>query len=191
MLHDVRTLVCQELDARYEQVDLRTPWMRIAVTRGRNVTSDFALVDRATSFVGRTARKGRNAMTLVLRGHARFEEAGRRGWLEEGSFVASELARGGTEAYAGDESEVIAFEWDTEAMEAPHDGAFRIERISSVDRVRLREVRLARASALVRAERDHRARRAPHRFSFADGAVSCAGESGVAVAGRARACGAG
>jgi AraC-like DNA-binding protein len=139
MLRDVRRLVAPELDASYEQVDLRTPWLRVVVTHGRNVASDFALVDRATSFLGRVARPGRNTATFVLRGRARFEEVGRRGWLAADTFVVSDAARGGTEAYAGARNDVLALEWNTHALDASHHGVFQIDRLSDGDARALRK----------------------------------------------------
>lgn len=140
VLRDTRRLEVPELDAFYEQTDLRTPWLRVMVNRGRNVTSDCALVERVSPFIRRIGGDGRTAVTFVLRGRGRLDEAGRQGWVDERSFVVSNLARLGTEAFGAEETDVLALEWDPSVVGAAHPGAFAVEQLARADRARLTEV---------------------------------------------------
>jgi AraC-like DNA-binding protein len=112
----------------------------VTTHRGRNVTSDCALVERVSPFIGRIGGDGRAAVTFVLRGRGRLDEGERRGWVDDRSFVASHLGRFGTEAFGGVHTDVLALEWDPKVLGAPHGGAFVVERLASADRARLRDV---------------------------------------------------
>lgn len=146
MIRDTRSLSAPELGAFHRAVDLRTPSMRLQVSEGRNVTSDFALVEKAAPFIARLAPRPRGELSLVLRGRGRFEEGCHRRFLEVGDAAVSQVVRGGTEAHSGEASRVLIVEWEA-AAGGPSPEAFTVERFGSRDVARLDE-----AASALRAE---------------------------------------
>ena len=140
MLTEARLEEAPELDASFSAVNLRSAGLRVGVHRGRNVTSDFTLVARASPFLERCDRIG---LTLVLDGRGRFDEKGRTGWLGPGDLVIDDQREGGTEAYAGADATWVVLEWRAAFAGPSFAGPFRIEAISARDR--LRALELARA----------------------------------------------
>jgi hypothetical protein len=119
VLRDVRRLLVPELDAVHEQIEVRTPGLRLGVHRGRNVASDYSLVERAAPFLHHLRRP---QVTVVLEGHARFEEADRREWVAAGALRISDPARAGTDAFAGRVSTTMVVEWDPATAGSPYVG---------------------------------------------------------------------
>jgi hypothetical protein len=134
VLRDVLRLDAPELDAHHVQLDVRTATLRVGLQRGKNVASDYALLQRASPFLHRLSRP---ALTILLEGDGRFEEGARRAWLRPGDVALSDQARGGTEAYAGATCRWLVLDWDPTTMGAKLDGDFRVERLSARDRARL------------------------------------------------------
>ncbi len=134
MLREVRRLDAPELHAFHEAVEVRTPYLRVGVHRGQGVASDFGVLERAMPFVHRMSRP---CLTLLLEGHGRFDEGGRRLRIEPGDLAVSDQRRGGTEAYAGAFSRWIVMDWDPCIVGAPHAGALDLLRLSPLDRARL------------------------------------------------------
>jgi AraC-like DNA-binding protein len=134
VLRETRHLAPRELDAFHVATELRSPEIRLGVHRGRNVASDYALLARASPF---TAPCSRTGLTIVLDGNVRFDEDGRRAWLEPGDLVESDHARQATEAHAGATSCVILLEWSPAFAGAPRTGAFGVGRLDARTRNRL------------------------------------------------------
>jgi len=132
VLREIRRLGPRELDASHVAVELRTPDVRVAVHRGRNVVSDYRLLALAAPFL---EFHGRIALTLVLEGGARFEEGGRRAFLEPGDLVLDALS--GTEAHGGVTSEVLVLEWNPVFGGAPEAGRFELARLGPRDHERI------------------------------------------------------
>jgi AraC-like DNA-binding protein len=135
VLRETRRLAPQGLDAAHVAIELRTPELRFALHRGRNVSSDYALLARASPFLDRPARGC--GLTVVLDGDARFEEDGRRAWLSAGDLVVNDHARRATEAHAGTTSTVLLVEWSPDFAGAPVVGPFEVARLSDRERERL------------------------------------------------------
>lgn len=91
----------------HESFDVRTRHLRIGLHRGRNVATDFTLLDRASPFVHRMRRA---TMTVVFEGSGRFDEGDRCALLGDGDLVTSDSRAGGTEAYAGARTSRLALE---------------------------------------------------------------------------------
>jgi len=140
---DARALNVPALAARHESVDVRLPGLRMGLYRGRNVASDFTLLERAMPFVGRIQR---STLTIVFQGFGRFDERGRQAWLREGDLVVSHSRHAGTEAYAGASTTTLAIDWEPDAVGVPVHGPFAIERLSARDVARMHEAALRLAS---------------------------------------------
>jgi AraC-like DNA-binding protein len=133
VLLETRRFEAPELGASYRSIDLRAPSLRAGVHRSRNVANDYGLVARASPFLERLARSG---LTVVLEGHARFDEGGEHGWLEAGELVLDDQSRHGTEAHGGASSRVVVLEWSPAFAGAPKSGRFEIHRLGARDRAR-------------------------------------------------------
>jgi hypothetical protein len=136
VLLDRRDLRAPELDAHHTSLDVRTPFLRVGHHAGRNVTSDYALVERAAPFLHRLKRP---AVSVLLAGRGRFEEQGSRAFFEAGALVSSDQCREGTEAYSGSEVELLVLEWDPERLGSGPARPFTVERLNASELVRLRE----------------------------------------------------
>jgi AraC-like DNA-binding protein len=132
----VRRLVAGELAASQDDLELRTPHLRIAVRTGRNVASDFALLGRAVPYMTRLRRP---QLMVVIAGEGRVEEQGRRAWFSPREFLAIEggVLYDGTVAWAGAESKVLLVEWDPAVYGASFDRRFDLAKMSETDRARL------------------------------------------------------
>jgi AraC-like DNA-binding protein len=137
-----RRFEAPELDVLSHAVEARTTGLRVAWQVGRNIASDYALLERAMPFVHRMTR---SCLTVVLEGSGRFDEAGARAWLDPGSMVVSSQREGGLEAYAGAATSMLVLEWDARVMGAAAVGRFRETRLRSRDRERLSALALALA----------------------------------------------
>ncbi len=135
MLVVVRGLAAPALDALHESVDVRLRGVRVGLHRGRNVATDFTLLERAAPFVHRVQR---STLTLVFEGSGRVDEAGRQRWMREGEMVTSDANRGGTEAYAGVVTSRLVVDWDPEIIGARISGPCAIDRVREPERARLR-----------------------------------------------------
>lgn len=136
MLRDVRLFDAPELDAHHEQIEVRTPSLRVGVQRGRNVVSDYALVQRASPFLHHLQRA---EITILLEGSGRFDEAGRHLHLVAGSIAVSDQARGGTEAYGGPACRWLTIEWDP-ALLGVAPGPVVVDRMPDRDRARFAQL---------------------------------------------------
>jgi AraC-like DNA-binding protein len=151
VLRETRSLAPHGLDALHVGVDLRTPDLRLGVHRGRNVSSDYSLLARAAPFLD--LPHPRTTLTIVLDGHARFDESGRSAWLSAGEIVQSHSSRAGTEAHGGSVSRTIVLEW-SERVGAKAASPLCVDRLDPRSRARLdtlaREIEAgASATALV------------------------------------------
>lgn len=134
MLRESRRLDAPELGAFHESVELRTPSLRIGLHHGKNVSSDFGVVERAAPFVHRMSRP---CLTLLLEGEGRFDEGGRRLRVAPGDLALSDQREGGTEAYAGRPARWIVMDWDPAVVGAPYAQPLSIARLGRVDLARL------------------------------------------------------
>lgn len=134
MLRDVGHLHVPGLDAFHRSVEVRTPELRVCAHRGRNVASDFGLLERCVPFLHRLTRP---AVSVLLEGRGRFEEDGRRVAVAPGDFVHSDQARAGTEAYTGTPCAWITVDWDPALGDGPARGLFEVGRIRAADREHL------------------------------------------------------
>lgn len=144
MYRENRRLDAPELDAFHRHVEVRSKSLRVGWHVGRNVASDYALVQRAIPFLRRMSRP---QLSIVLEGHGRFDEEDRHVWVEAGSIVASDQRLGGTEAYAGATSSILILEWDPIWMGAPLEGGVQLVRLDARDRARLGAVAAGLESA--------------------------------------------
>lgn len=135
MLHELRRLAPRALDAEHVAVELRSPELRLAVHRGRNVSSDYALLAKASPFLASAARS--SGLTLVLEGAARFDDRGKHAWLAAGDFAAVELSRPITEAHAGTRSRVLLLEWEHDVLGGRRSEVLEVHRLGRRDRERL------------------------------------------------------
>ncbi len=133
MLRETRLLHAPELDAFHEAIEVRTPFLRISTHRGRNVSSDWGVVERAAPFVHRLTRC---SLTIVLVGRGRFDEGHRRS-LRAGDVAVSDQTRAGTEAYAGGVSSVVCVDWDPSVLGARHASTVAIHRLDRADLARV------------------------------------------------------
>jgi AraC-like DNA-binding protein len=117
-----------ELDASHEQVDVRTPGLRIGVHCGRNVTSDYALLHRAAPFLHHLRR---SQLVIMLAGHGRYDENGRREWLRPGVVALTDQGCRGTDSFGGATYRCLLIEWDAREVGASVAGPVRVETISS------------------------------------------------------------
>src|SRR4051812_33534541 len=108
---------------------MRTHSMRLTFIEGRNVTSDYALLEKATSFMANMTRP-RGWMTIVLRGQGRFEEGSRRKFLETGDVVVSNCVRHGSEAHTGVVNRQLIVEWEPQVGNQPPN-VFTVERLGA------------------------------------------------------------
>jgi AraC-like DNA-binding protein len=119
-----------ELDVGYEHLDIRMRHLRLVRVRSRGVASDWGLLNRASLF----AKPGtRTAVSIVLEGTGRFDEARKHEFLPAGALAISSQAHGGTEAYAGARSSVLAIEWEPSVYGAGFSGACAIERLTMAE----------------------------------------------------------
>jgi AraC-like DNA-binding protein len=135
MLAFVHTLDAPELDAFHRHVNVHAAGLRVSFCEGRQVVSDYALLQRAHPFLH---VMGRSSISMNLQGRGRFEEGGRRAWLDPGDLVLSDQRRGGTEAYAGD-SVMLVVDWSP-PLGKPLGGDFSLGRLDRRDRARLIEL---------------------------------------------------
>jgi AraC-like DNA-binding protein len=136
VLRDVRRLEVPELDAFQIQVDVRTPSLRVGTQYGRNVASDFALLQRAAPFLHHLRRP---QLTIMLEGYGRFDENGRREWLRPGVIAVSDQGQAGTDAFAGATCRWLVLDWDPAAVGAPYVHGVRVEPVAPRDLARLDE----------------------------------------------------
>lgn len=136
MLRDQRVFAVPELDASHAHTDLRTPSLRVAVHSGRNVASDFAVVQRAAPFLHHCTRP---QLLVLFEGQSRFDEQGRRAWITPGSFSLSDPQRGGTDSFGGSASRWLVLDWDPAVLGAPFRGAAHIDRLPRQDLSRLED----------------------------------------------------
>jgi AraC-like DNA-binding protein len=136
MLIDARGTHVEALDGGYSLVDVRTPELRVFSLRSRRLITDWGLVDRASPF---TRRPAGVEIVVTLQGEARFEEGGRRAFLSPGDLVRDEIARGGTQACAGEASWILCIEWEPRVHGGAFAGPFAIERLSRRDLARVAE----------------------------------------------------
>ncbi len=134
MLRDVRRLRVPELGAFHEKVEVRMPSLRVSTQRGRNVASDYALVQRAAPFVHHLRRP---QLVILLEGHARFDEGGKRVWFEAGTAMLSDMSRGGTDAFGGGRCRWLVLHWDPTVWGAPFTAQARV---APVDRRLLAQI---------------------------------------------------
>jgi AraC-like DNA-binding protein len=134
VLREERRLDVPELDALHSAIEVRTPSLRIGLHHGRNVSSDFGVVERAAPFVHRMTRP---ALTLVLEGHGRFDESGVRSRVAPGDLVLSDQRAGGTEAYAGAPARWLVMDWDPSVVGAAYAEPACIHRLGRADLARL------------------------------------------------------
>lgn len=132
------SLVVPELALEHHATDLRSEHVRVAWLRGRNVTTDYRLLNHAVGFV---KRLNRSTATIVLEGGGRFEEGVTQRQLETGTITRSHQGRAGTEAHGGAASSVVLFEWSVFAGAQPA-GSF--ETVSAVGSRRRTPESLAR-----------------------------------------------
>ncbi len=134
MLRDARRLAVPELDAFHTQLDVRTPSLRVGFQRGKHVASDYALLQRAAPFIHHLRRP---QLVVIFEGHGRFDEDGRRVWLEPGALTLSDATVGGTDAFGGTSSYHLVLDWDPAVMGAPFNGGVRLGQVSRRDAARL------------------------------------------------------
>jgi hypothetical protein len=172
MLADVRRYVAPELDAEQEVADVRVACLRASFYQGRNVVSDYGLLQRAAPFLHRLRRP---QLSILLEGQGRFEEGGRRRFLRAGELVVSDLRQQGTEAYAGARCRWLVITWDPSLLGARRDARVRCasHRFPCPDRAlpRLRQGRpaLARRARARRGPLDRWASFVPLRSETVDG----------------------
>jgi AraC-like DNA-binding protein len=135
MLVDARRYAAPELDAVHETIDVRVPWLRVSYYRGRNVATDYGLLETATPFVHRLHHP---QLTLLLEGTGRFEEADARAWVEGGTLIASDAANASTEAYAGEGCAWLCVTWDPTVLGAKVSGRFTLAPLGKAEIARLR-----------------------------------------------------
>lgn len=136
MLFATRRLHAPALDASHEDTEVRTPHLRLAVRRGHNVTTDYALLGRSVPFAHRMARP---QISVLFAGGGRIEECGRRLWVASSDVVISDggARRGGSMAYTGPELHQLLVEWDPAVFGAPWDRELDALRLRSRDLGRL------------------------------------------------------
>ncbi len=134
MLRDVRRLEVPELDVFHELIDVRTPGLRVGIQSGRNVASDYALLQRAAPFVDHLKRP---QLVVLIDGYARLDERGTRLWYEPGTLMLSDASRGGLDAFGGATSRWLVLDWDPAVMGAPFTGEPRATVLSPGDVARL------------------------------------------------------
>jgi hypothetical protein len=137
----VRRLSVGSLAAAFEDAEVRTPHLRVALRRGRNVTNDYALLGRAIPVAHRQTRP---QISILLSGAGRTDENGRRVWMEAGDFVVSDggAERGGSGAYSGTDLRQLLVEWDPTVFGLAYDRAFEASSVSQSDRSRLEQAAL-------------------------------------------------
>lgn len=137
MFRELRRFDAPELDAWSRAVEVRVPALRVTLLEGKNIASDFALMERATPF---TAQIKRPALTLVLEGAGRWDELGRRAWTDPGDIILSDSRMGATEAYAGPTTSVLILHWDVATLGVAVAGAAQRTRFGARDLARFREL---------------------------------------------------
>jgi AraC-like DNA-binding protein len=135
-IFSVRRLATGGLDALHEDSEVRTPHLRISLRTGRNIATDYGLLNRAVPFMDRMQRP---QVSVVLAGEGRADEQGRRVWLSANSFAVSDggATRGGIHAYAGVETKQLLVEWDPAVFGAPFDRELAVANTNASDRARL------------------------------------------------------
>jgi hypothetical protein len=140
MLHDVRSLRAPEIDAFHGHIEVRTPSLRVGYHWGRNVASDYALLQRVAPFIHLAQRP---EIIILLDGQGRFDEDGRRAWLEHGQLVVSNTGRLGTKAFAASELRALVIHWDPGMFGVSVDAPFVVDRLRKSD---LRRIAIAASS---------------------------------------------
>lgn len=121
------------LAASFEEAEVRTPHLRIAVRTGRNVTNDYGLIGRALPIAHRQTRP---QISILISGEARADENGKRVWLGAGDFTVSDggAKRGASGAYSGGTLRQLLVEWDPAVFGVAYDRDLEANSVSAKDR---------------------------------------------------------
>jgi AraC-like DNA-binding protein len=136
LIFAVRRLHAPALEAFHEDSEVRSPALRVAIRAGRNVTTDYGLVERAFPF---SHRMKRPQISIVLAGEGRAEENGRRVWIRRGTFLASDggARRRARMVYGGSVLRQVLVEWDPSVFGAPFDRELDLSTLGEEDCARL------------------------------------------------------
>lgn len=131
---DPTSSFASESTSGFSSVDVRFPGLRVGAFSSENIATDFGLLERGSPFVHRLSRP---QVTILLAGRARFEEGEHRTFVDRPSWIVSDVAQAGTEAYAGASCRYLLVTWDPAVYGAPISGRFVTDRLGEQDRARL------------------------------------------------------